>query len=946
MNTPRYRFPKRFALLSVFKALWQSLWQAYARAVLFLASRGFVLPGQAAARKTVAPQTISAYERRALVYELKASRYQYAHGPLWVRATVDVLGSLWQKNAFWVALLAKGTFGILFLILPLAVFLLLRGVLPVPERVPERRPALTLSARTSLRIERPYVAQMSSPEGMSSLLALRNDNETLRGISVRDLPEGGGLVQVTLGSLPRRLEKLRGFLLSESQPLSLSATKETRVAVEGLNRLRASWFAFPSESREPVSCRLELLALGNDKPFVSANFSSSPPLGGLASRLAALFLSRFTPDYAFEPVSQGELFFDTDALPSQITARVVRTLPAEATAALREEMAPHAPSTECLVFLGEPAFEWQSVSSSPRRGALVVVVEGLRPEDVENPEDAPFLASLARQGSFHFAQHRMSTDDPASNTAALLTASPWMQGAGREASLASALRAAGFRLGAFGTFSSASALFDGFDVQVSLEAREYQARHVTEEASAWLERFGEAPFLGVLQYSTLLPPFRPPFSTLPVLELVKGPFGFARERALRRGLLRYLDAEIQRLSARTKALGVWGGIDVLVASNGSLPFFMESFSDFKGFPREFRGAPRVRRSGLFEDALRAPLVWKPAESGVLNLAHRVERPTFQADVGRTLFSLLGSEAKKASQPDVRTPLGNTLHTVDFSDALVAGSLLDLNSLLSERRLMPLSGSREIGALVFSEPGVSGALKVVDAFVPLNVEFMKDEPPYFERRRLPVGERFTLLAEAGPRTGSRGRPRSAREIPLSADSKGLVRKLRNTLSDLHFPKGRPLTFTFVSGQAGAFPFLENALLFQFAERENVRILDVPSNLQVAWEGSGAGGAILRVWGVVSAQEQLRLAFPADSLLGIQGAFADRFLVCQGAYQVTGEALSALVRERHPCLVSHDALSGGLPLVPQDLFIEAAFESAPSLGREEGKGERLANEALGR
>ncbi|MCA2958976.1 MAG: hypothetical protein IOD12_01900, partial [Silvanigrellales bacterium] len=650
MKTPRRR---AFPLVAVFKALWQSLWQAYARAVLFLSSRGVELPGRSAARKTVAPQTISAYERRTLVYELKASRYQYAHGPLWLRAFVDTLTSTWQKNRFWVALLAKGTFGALFLALPLALFLLLRGVLPVPERVPERRPTLALSPRTSLRVERPYALEEGANERNLKLLALRDGENALRGLPVRELKSAGGAVMVSVGSLPRRLEEHRGFLVSESSDLVLVATKPTRVAVEGSNRLRARWFAFPSASRESVSCRLELVGEGGGEPLASSDFSPAPPPGVIASRLASLFLSRFTPDYALDPVVQGEIFVDTDALPGKLIARVVRTGGMGSPPVLSQESTSDAVSEDCLAFLGEPAFEWQNVSSSPRRGAVLVVVEGLRPEDVESPGHAPFLASLAARGTFSFSRHRMSTDNPPSNTLALLTASPWLQGAGKETSLPKALRQAGLRLAAFGTLPPAGHVLDDFDSLVRLEAREYEARHVTEEASAWLERFGEAPFFGLLQYSSLLPPFRPPFSNLPVFELLKGPFGFSREQALRKGLLRSLDSELATLASRLKALGVWKGSDVVVTSNGSLPFSMEHFGDVKGFPPEFRGAPRQRESGLFEDALRAPLVWKPAETdgrpssvggGVsksspflddegpfAKAGHRVDRPSFQAD---------------------------------------------------------------------------------------------------------------------------------------------------------------------------------------------------------------------------------------------------------------------------------------------------------------------------
>ena len=355
---------KPFAIVrALWMALWHALWLTYARAVLFLSTRGFHLPGERALRQGVASQTISAYERRALVYELKASRYDYGHGPLWLRALVDVLVSLWQKNRFWVALIAKGLFGALFVALPPASFLLLRGFLPVPERVPERPPTVTHALKTSLRVERPYSAPA---HGLASFAAAFDTKGLLRGVEVKGGLADASAIHATFGSLPRRRESTRGFLVSESTPLSLVAKDGVRGAIEGRNRLRASVLAFPSASREVVTCRIELLD-ESGLSLVSSEFTPPAAPGAFASRLAALFQSRFTPDYAFEPVALREIFVDSDALPRRLTAKVTKVGPASQADAGNALVPPPmaeggaTPSHDCLAMLGEPTFEWQQV---------------------------------------------------------------------------------------------------------------------------------------------------------------------------------------------------------------------------------------------------------------------------------------------------------------------------------------------------------------------------------------------------------------------------------------------------------------------------------------------------------------------------------------------------------------------------------------------------------
>jgi hypothetical protein len=916
--------------------LWQALWQAYARAVLFLSSRGVRLPGADGARLRVSAQTVSAYERRALVYGLKASRYHYAHGPIWVRATVDAVASLWQKNRFWAALISKGVFGAVFVSLPLFAFVLLRGVLPVPERVPERYPALALPARTSLRVDRPF----TSDSTLAPFAHLFSSEDTVRGVAVRDdsgvplrAPENGATASLarsaprgyifSVGALPRRMEYVQGHLASESVPVEFTAGAPVRVAIEGRNRLRASWFAFPTASREGITCRFELLD-ATGRALTSTEFAPPPAPGALASRLSVVFQSRFTPDFAYEPLSWNEAFVDTDRLPQRLVARVTRVMP-NAPSIGAEDLSV-SPPHDCLVLVGQPSFEWQRVHPYSRRGAVVAVVEGLRPEDALDAENAPFLASLARKDAFNFTQHRVSTNDAESNTRALLSGMESSQRAEGATSLPNALRAAGYRTGAFGRLPrrglsangesfdahSEAPWIDGFDDVVSLEAREYEARHVTEELSAWLERYGEAPFFALAQYATLQPPFRPPFSRLSLGSLLSSPLGVERERTLRRAVLRYVDAELSTLASRLRALGVWKEVDFVVTSNGALPLVPLALRDAEVFPPDLPGALRSHGASLSDDEIRVPLVWKAArqEEGE---SYRVDRASFAPDVAVTLASLHGVAGSS------HAPLASSM-ALDVSHAMASRSLLELNSTLGDRRIARLVGASAIGIMVFPARAQDAAFKFVDRLVP---RVSENDPPggrsRVAREREP-GERYFSVSQGG----------LGAEVDVPGPPRALVRALRERLRAAHFPHGLPLRFVFAK---------EGPVdLSVVVEREaGARVLELPVGLTGTWDALGEGLWRLRLEGRARPGDRARVVVQPRDVVRFEIAPGRAFTTCLGALRIDGGGAAALVRDQHPCLWPPEAFDDwterGNPMRPDDVAM--AFERAPpreELGRD--------------
>lgn len=894
---------------AIVQALWQALWQAYGRAVLFLASRGVHLPGEKSVRGSLASQTLSAYERRALVYELKASRYQFPVGPLWLRASVDGVLALWRLNRFWVALFFKGAFGAVFVSLPLGIFLLVRGVLPVPERVPAVPVAGALAPRTSMRTLRPYETVVDTFPAFASLVDAEGG---LRRVTVRKDKEGNTPALLTFGAAPRRREWVNAFLASESVPLTLEAHEDVRVSIEGRNRLRTPFFVLPSETRDSPQCRLELRD-ETGRLLVGSDFVPPRAPGALASRLALVFQSRFTPDFAVESVLARELFIDTDTLPRTLSMSVERT--SQDGVPVRAESSDPSEAHGCLVALGEPVFEWSRVHATERRGLVIAVVEGLRAADVDDARNAPFLASLSREGALTFRQHRVRSNIPDKNTLALL---------GSDGALVRSLNGEGYRTGAFGRFPLENTAFrkeflPGFDDAVELEAREYEARHITEEAAAWLGAHGEAPFFALAQYSTLLPPFRPPFSYLPFPETLLAPFGFAREVSFRRAMLRYVDGELQMLASKLKALGVWNDIDFVVTSNGALPLERRDFGGLGNFPSRYRASLRLRGTSLLDAELRVPLVWKTA-GGQDGVTWNVGRPTFHDDLAVTLASLhVVGPVRNAPRDDASSAVWG----VDFSEPVRAGSLLDLNSILSERGFVPLTGEAEIGALAFSS-AMDDAFKMTDQFRPRTTEFLRTRAPFSETHRIPAGERMTRIAQGG----------LGEETLLEAPVSALVARMRGALRAAHFAGGVPLRIEFDATVATRLDFL-------FAGDEAVRVPEKPQGLALSWDAVGDGVWRLRFEGTVRPLERLRILLPVDRLRAVESGAA-RFSACLDALRIDGAGLMSLLRQAHPCLSVPTALAvSNWPAGPREEEHDEAAVKRDAHNTRDARDEKNAN-----
>ena len=81
----------------------------YGRIALAFALRGIKLPGLNGIKKRMPPSALGAYERQALIYDIKVERYSFRSGPLWVRKLFEKMNNLISRNRFWLLILLKTT---------------------------------------------------------------------------------------------------------------------------------------------------------------------------------------------------------------------------------------------------------------------------------------------------------------------------------------------------------------------------------------------------------------------------------------------------------------------------------------------------------------------------------------------------------------------------------------------------------------------------------------------------------------------------------------------------------------------------------------------------------------------------------------------------------------------------------------------------------------------
>ncbi len=639
------------------------LWDKW---VIYAITQGLALPGLRGARSRLSDEDRASLERRVLVREIKGSRLLVQSGPLWLRRLVAGPVMVFVRYRGLAALFLKVLVGAFVTVLPVGFFVLVRGILPVPSRVPFAEPAFHLPQQSQLRTDWPYTN--GRQVGVVQPLNLVPPG-VFRGGEISWLDADAfpfGLVKVGLGQLPGRLQEFRGFLVGEGAPVSLVRVGKYPPEISGKNRLLLWLWLFPSEERD-TQCRIEMR--DDAGRTLLAVESGVPSLKGPApTGFWDNFRERLMPASVSVAEKIQEFSIELDSLPSQLSLRSVRvgdSVPVEEavherffSAADLDRRSPRWASfpardlsdSRCVYAVGRIAYERSVVHSLPKRGLVMISVDGLRESLARKTNLMPTLGKVMSEKSVVFEDHYSSGNIPG-----LAMPSIWNSVPARELSrrfsesedswdvgvssipLVRAIQQAGYRSVTIGHLSGDDTGF--WEESVAIENRHYETRSITEEAGRWLERNGESPFFMHLHYATFRSPFRPPFEDLSVWDFLRSPFGYGAEAALEEGLARFFDKEISRIYAKLEAFGILNDVDIVfVGVHGA----QMSLLDYgKALRTEWKEPAAARsRTFLTEDELHVPFFW--VRSGSRHPSILVKDPTTHLDIAPTVAGILGA----------------------------------------------------------------------------------------------------------------------------------------------------------------------------------------------------------------------------------------------------------------------------------------------------------------
>ena len=922
-----------------------AFWLAYGRIALFLSMRGMSLPGTNTIRKQMSSETLAAYERKALIKNIKGQRYTLRHGPLWARSFADKLLRLVSRNRFWFLVVTKSFVGFVLVALPLGIFLLLRGWLPVPERVPVLEAKVQLKSRTQLRTdwlytEAPFLAEASRPATQFQFLT----SEFARGVRVTPVLEPSappGIFHFGIGSYPGRVDLLRGFLMSEKAPLVIPRQRVVHIDIEGRNRLRARFYLFPQPQGRGF-CRLEVR--DRSGKLLMSSEAQTPPKTTPENRtsLSVQFKNRFTPAATSDSVNSGikEFILDTDNPPDELHVSVaplrqpanaavlpgtrsvlaaVADLPSFVKPARSAALGKDLKDENCIYALGDFGFEWEQVRPLARRGVVLIVVDSLRASAAYDPKLMPRLNNFAKNSALALRQHRAQSNESFASMGSLLTSryprefrSVAFQNppgdAARELflrekwlTLPMFMREKGYRTAALGGVSKITETMPGgvdfgFHDAVVFEAPQYETRHVTEEAMAWLERYGDAPFFLLLNYRTMRGPYRPPLENLDVKKALAHPFGLRHETELYNGLARYFDSEFETLLGKLTQLGIVDDVDLLVTSSQGAQLELQPFGYFPGVPTSLQAATRSDGHTLLDEELRVPLLMRIA--GMPHLAGvEVRQPSAHTDLFPTLAALVAerTEQSAAEQPSsVQASSAPVRRGLNLYRPLQDLTKARLETLLAGRKSIRAEGARHTGLLLFGDEFAANPMKYVRQFEPDESNLDLISWPYRTHQKWFAPEQFSAVDL-----------HLENETPLAQVSAFALRKMREQDLQVSLSERQlKLVFKFSGPANFSLQFAEEGLKPVVIERQ-------PNTLSVSRRKT-QGAVFQEFSGVVSFDDILLVNFGDAELVGLKVAEGSRQILvgCPAAFTFEPSAFVLAAQNRQLCLFSR----------PLDLFVK--------------------------
>lgn len=738
----------------------------YGRIALAFALRGVKLPGLNGIKKRMPPSALGAYERQALIYDIKGERYSFRAGPLWVRKLFEKMNNLISRNRFWLLILLKTTIAFFIIAIPIVIFIIIRGILPVPERVAYNSIATKLSNTSNIRTdwlytEAPYLKQKDNFNNKNYFNYINPEDS--RGVSIIPViePEAPpGLIHFGIGYYPVKLNLVRGFLVGEKSPLQILRNRNVPIEFEEGNRIRIQYYLFPTNDNSIHQCQIQL----KDKSgkVITSIIQNTPPQNKPRSpnSFKTAWNERFVPNTTPDVGVVGEFIINLKSPPEQITAissEIAQNKILENTLSQPTDQdyisqfkinAPNAKGIDitdnnCIFALGDFSFERNVVNPPKRRGIIFILVDTLKANTAYNNEIMPNLNEFAKNSGIKFLEHRAQGNMTVPSVIPLMT-SRYSRELGSIAFtyaadsnirksfydkkihlMASSMQNLGYRVGGIGWLSLFSEAMQGgvdlgFHNVVISETPEYEARQITEQMGSWLETYGDSPFFLYVHYNTMHGPYKPPLDKIDISKFISKPFGLNQKRQLYNGVGRYWDGEFENIIKKLKELGIYEDVDIIVTSDHGAQMDVQPWYYFLGVNQNIDGGYADKGNSLFDEEVRVPLIMHLAKNNRLN-GSTVSIPTAHVDLFPTLFNLAG---------------GNNINPlwrgIDLYPALKEENDIDLPNLLSKRDTIYFDGHKYAGILYWGENFKNNPMKYMRQLAPDNVKLYLTHNPWSEK----------------------------------------------------------------------------------------------------------------------------------------------------------------------------------------------------------------------
>lgn len=690
------------------------LYSTYTRLVIFLFIRGIHLPGINTIKRKMGG-SYQKFERQKLIHDIKCAQLHVRTGPIWFRLFFEQMIKFLQQNKFIIMIFLKIGISLTFIAIPIGLFVLLRGVLPVPDRVPYEIPGHKLNATSDLRVDFPYTEENSKNQNI--------------------------IQNFGIGFLPFKLNIVRGLSVTDEKDATIysSFRDETSDSNTQDSFLRIGYYLQPSPSSKQVSCILQIFNQKNEllgqiteiTPNIETNSKYS-----IRNSWRKAFTPNIIPSFGYI----GETKIPLIKPPEQL---ILKTFNPNKTTTSRTT------SPECNFIVSDFSFEHHVQKPLPRRGVILIIVHSLRTNTAYDRRLMPKLNKYIQNNGMMFLEHRVQSNQSDLSMLALITSQyltnpkKFFKSEKSETFLPLSLQKLGYRVGAIGAFSTFTDIVskeDGHDIglhnAIAAELPRYEARHITELTGQWLEKYGNAPFFLMLYYYGMENPFKPPSEQLNLLQLLQNPFGLNQKKQLYRGLARYFDNELNLLFQKIQTLGILENTDIIITSDHGVQLDQHKWNLLLSNNRSNEvenAAYATSGHSLFDEEIRVPLMIKIA-GHKLDQNLKINTPSAQIDLFPTLYGLMGGQSGNINA------LG-----LNFAPALLADNTTEeIKDILSQRHTLLINSNEYSGLLAWDIGKISQPVKYIRQLANDEFTLYLTQAPWKKRIQWYKPELFTKI----------------------------------------------------------------------------------------------------------------------------------------------------------------------------------------------------------